>query len=413
MLRTQMFPCSMSKAEADALNRESGRCYSLVMVWHYRIYRQAGHWLAPRTDQKIGDFFSGPTTLHAHSKDAAQEGFPKACKTALACRKAGLDVKYPHKRKSYRTTIWKSTGIRLKRGQLILARARGLPPVIVPLPPNLAVLPQQAFHELRLVWDQPSRHYQWHAVVENYHIVPPAPGVGVVAVDLGEIHPATVTDGEEAVVFSARALRSARQYTAKRLAELQTLQSHKTRGSRRWKRLQARKNRFLAQQALRTRDIEHKVSHAVVDFAVERQAGTLVIGDVRDVADGKRLATKTQQKIGLWSHGKLRSYLTYKAEAAGISVPRPIDEAYTSQICPNCGHRHKPKGRTYHCPLCQLVAHRDVVGAVNILSRYQTGQVGQLPSPPIIKYRYPFATGSLQAGKRSRPDTAEMARGTA
>jgi hypothetical protein len=41
---------------------------------------------------------------------------------------------------------------------------------------------------------------------------------------------------------------------------------------------------------------------------------------VRDVADGKRLTTKSQQKIGLWSHGRQRQYITYKAEAAGIAV---------------------------------------------------------------------------------------------
>ena len=252
-------------------------------------------------------------------------------------------------------------------------------------------------------------------MVENGIAPQPAPGQNVVGIDLGEIHPATATDGEEAVVFSARVLRATHQYTAKRLAELKSLQDKgKTKHSRRWKRLQRRKSRFLAKQKRRTRDIEHKLSRAVVDFAVERQAGTIAIGDVRDVADGKRLGAKSQQKVGLWSHGKLREYIAYKAEGAGLAVPEPIDEAYSSQTCPNpaCGHRHKPRGRVYLCPKCGLVAHRDVVGAVNILSRYQTGQVGHLPAPPLsaVKYRHPFVTDSLQTGKRSRLDTAQVAR---
>jgi putative transposase len=60
---------------------------------------------------------------------------------------------------------------------------------------------------------------------------------------------------------------------------------------------------------------------------------TLVIGDVRDVADGKRLNTKSQQKIGLWTHVRQRSYIGYRAEAAGIDVTL-VEEAYTSQTCP-------------------------------------------------------------------------------
>ena len=51
----------------------------------------------------------------------------------------------------------------------------------------------------------------------------------------------------------------------------------------------------------------------MVDWAKERKAGTIAIGDVRDVADGKLLGAKSQQKIGLWSHGNVRRYITYKA----------------------------------------------------------------------------------------------------
>src|SRR5262249_18162280 len=66
--------------------------------------------------------------------------------------------------------------------------------------------------------------------------------------------------------------------------------------------------------------IRHTVSRAMVTYAVERQAGTLAVGDVRHVAEGKRMRAKSQQKISLWSHGNVRQYLTYKAHAAGIQV---------------------------------------------------------------------------------------------
>jgi hypothetical protein len=43
--------------------------------------------------------------------------------------------------------------------------------------------------------------------------------------------------------------------------------------------------------------------------------GTLAIGDARDVVDGKNLNRKSQQKVSNWSHGMIRQYIAYKAEA--------------------------------------------------------------------------------------------------
>lgn len=340
MIRVQMFRCSLTKVEADALNRESGRIYTNVLVWHYRIYRRKGHWLSENAAKRLEDYLGGSTTLHAHSRDSAQEGFYSACKVARSQRQRGLEMRYPFRRKIFRTTTWKNTGIRIRDGMLWLSRARSLEPIQVTLPAHLAACPASIFKQVELVWDRAGRRYAWHITMDDGREPPPAPGQTIVAVDLGEIHPAAVTDGKEATVISARRLRSIHQYTAKRLSAIQAQQSRKYKGSRRWKGLQSRKNRFLGQQKRRARDIEHKVSRAVVDLAKEHTAGTVAIGDVRNVANGKRLSTKSQQKIGLWSHGNVRQYITEKAKAAGIQVVL-VDEHQTSKTCPRCRHQHK------------------------------------------------------------------------
>jgi putative transposase len=401
MMRVQTLPCALAKAEADALNRESGRHYTNTLVWHYRIYRRTGHWLSEVTAGRLEDYLGGATLLHAHSRDAAQQGFYAACKVARSQQKSGLEMRYPHRRKCYRTTTWKNTGIRIREGVMLLSRARRLEPMHVALPENLLAYSASAYKQVELVWDRAGRHYHWHITLEEGAEPAPAPGNNLVAVDLGEIHPAALTDGTSADIITARRLRAARQYTAKRLSEIASKQSGMQQGSRRWQQLQRRKNRFLAQQQKRTRDIEHKVSRAVVDYAVERKAGTIAIGDVRDVANGKRLHAKSQQKIGLWSHGNVLQYITYKAQAAGITVEL-IDEHATSKTCPRCEHQYKPTGRVYRCPKCGLVAHRDAVGAVNILSRRQYGALAKILPPPLraTKYRYP-----AWQGKRSPLDT--------
>jgi putative transposase len=405
MIRTHVFSSSLPKDTADRLNRESGRIYTGVLVEHYRILRHSDHWLSPGAAEKLSDYLS-TTFLHAHSRDAAQQGFYKACKTAHAQKAAGMgQAHYPHHLKTFRTSIWKNTGIRKHDDVLLLSLARGHEPIRVPLPTELAVLPSESFIEMRLVWDRAGRRYNWHSVVEDALQPALPPGHAVAAVDLGEVHPAAVTDGKEGMVFSARALRSLSQYTNKRLAEIQSVLSKKEKHSRRYKRLVARKSRFLAKQKNKRRDIEHKVSRSVVDYAVERGVGTLVIGDVRDAADGVDYSKKSNQKISNWSHGKVRNYIEYKAAAAGIQTVF-ANEAYTSKTCPNpnCLHKIKPKGRVYRCPACGFVGHRDIVGASNILSRHLCGKLGQI-YPADTKYRHPFLTG-----KRSPADTRELAR---
>jgi hypothetical protein len=89
MMRVQIFPCSLAKADADALNRESGRVYTNMLVWHYRIYRRTGHWLSEHAAKRLEDYLGSATILHAHSRDAAQEGFYNACKVAKSQRADG------------------------------------------------------------------------------------------------------------------------------------------------------------------------------------------------------------------------------------------------------------------------------------------------------------------------------------
>jgi putative transposase len=97
------------------------------------------------------------------------------------------------------------------------------------------------------------------------------------------------------------------------------------------------------------------------------------------------LGHTNNQKISSWPHGRLRQYITYKAQAAGMVVEL-VDEAYTTQECPNCHKRHKPRGRNYHCPVCGFVSHRDAVGSANILSRYLYSELGFISPPGMIKY---------------------------
>ena len=86
------------------------------------------------------------------------------------------------------------------------------------------------FLEARLVFDKKSYKYTWHMVLEDGLVPPAAPGDRVLAVDMGEIHPAVIADTEQALVLSCRALRACKQYGNKRRSELASLRDRKNAG---------------------------------------------------------------------------------------------------------------------------------------------------------------------------------------
>jgi transposase len=74
-----------------------------------------------------------------------------------------------------------------------------------------------------------------------------------------------------------------------------------------------------------------------------------------------------------WRPGQMIAALADKAALAGIEVEL-VNERGTSSTCPRCGAKvPKPKGRTFYCPTCTLVAYRDLVGAANIAPRGSRG----------------------------------------
>lgn len=87
----------------------------------------------------------------------------------------------------------------------------------------------------------------------------------------------------------------------------------------------------------------------MVDWTADRQVGNLAVRDVRDAADGVGLRKQVHLKILNWTHGRLKAYVVNKAAAKGIAVEL-VNEAYTSQTCPNRGERHKTRrGRYVFC----------------------------------------------------------------
>lgn len=117
-------------------------------------------------------------------------------------------------------------------------------------------------------------------------------------------------------------------------------------------------------QSRRIKDINHKISKSVVDYADKHRSAIVLedLGNISKKGKAKRYVQKSQ-----WSFYQLETFIKYKAALLGIPVLF-VNPAYTSQICSRCGNINKPNGKRYKCS-CGNLTHRDVNAAFNISAR--------------------------------------------
>lgn len=374
--------------QLDALARAAGELYSHVVVDFWRTVRKHGVWLKPSSVMR----WHTSNQLHAHSADAVVQSFYGALKSWRKRRKTDPQAKPPYRRRRYFRVQWKSSAIRVRDGKLILSNGRGNTPVVVAWPWEAPVLVELgwtgAAYELRAVYSRPAAE-------------PVAEG-GTAGVDLGEVHPAVVHDGTRTTIFNGRELRAKRQYQNKLKAHLAAKQSRMRKGSRRWRKLKRSKRKQLRKLARQMWDILHKQTTALVSTLHERGVQTVAIGDVRDLRKRVDYGSAANQRIHQMVTGKVRWLITYKAERLGMRVVLQ-DEGYTSQECPRCGSRHKPRGREYTCPACGFRFHRDGVGAINIRRKYLGSGpvVGAMASPTGVRW-HPHQRARVAREERER-----------
>ena len=112
------------------------------------------------------------------------------------------------------------------------------------------------------------------------------------------------------------------------------------------------------------KDIDHKLSHDIIETAVFHHVRTIKLEQLSNIRSTTRTSRKNNHSLHTWSFYRLAQYIEYKARLAGIKVEY-VNPAYTSQMCPVCGHVHHANDRNYTCK-CGFHIHRDLLGAMNI-----------------------------------------------
>ena len=369
-------------AKASDARRAAGDLWTRLVKIHRFCRRR--HWRWPTASQ-LKAHFKQRFPLHSQTVQAIIEKFCATIDGVRTKRKHGdKQARYPWRFRRYFNPIFKGQALKIQGQHLLLPLGRGREPIRVHLPQAMPTgTPAQAelgYGEIYLT------------VTRAIPDPVPVPSSKAGGLDIGVIHLGLVSDGEEALAISGRGLRSVKQGRAKAQAKLRKKRSRTKPGSRRRKRLNRAQRRASQKVDRITRNALHHTVNQIVAFCLAYGITVLYAGDLGTLNHKKRhrRSRRTNQDVGALEFGRLELYLEYKLRRYGIQLIK-ISEAYTSQTCPRCGHLNKMAGRTYRCRACDYRAHRDGVGAVNILNKGMYGAIhpGVILVPPRITYRHP------------------------
>jgi putative transposase len=230
-----------------------------------------------------------------------------------------------------------------------------------------------------------------------------------IGADLGIVRHAVLATPDRVVFFSGKEARHRREH----FADIRRrYQRHKR--TDRVKDQRGKESRWM-------RDINHKLSHAIVDLACQYSNPVIVLEKLDGIRSRARGSKRFNRMMSSWTFRQLADFLEYKAARAGVQVLY-IDPRGTSKTCPRCGHAtrsNRPDQGHFRCVSCGYQANADMVAARNIAAagaslwqqgqpdtaRPDKGQTGEVaPRPDGVKDCSVADSGKLCDADQSDPN---------
>lgn len=300
------------------------------------------------------------------------------------------DCLYPYKKKKNFNTLWDHQifKINYNKNIIYLSKAKGLlkttgetyfqKPIKIftkNIPPNILIIELKYDNGLKLCLN-----YYEETINKNIN-----KGYNnICSIDFGEIHSITSIDNNgNSLIITGREIRSIQRFRNKELAKLNNMLSKCIKGSRKYKKLRSAIIKLSSKTNQKINYLLHKISKLFINYINNNKINKVIIGNLNNFnmnLKNKKRKKGQLQRLTQWSYGKLKYKIKYKLKNININLIE-ISEEFTSQTCPFCGNKHKPKGRNYVCK-CGYKNHRDIVGAINILSKYlNNGKIKSINLP--------------------------------
>lgn len=367
---------------AKELSMYSGRIYSKAVSLYWKIYEQKSIGLSNKSIEKYMDQCyrqKKDFPLHSQSQQAAYQQFMTArdsfFKNHKKLKKQGKSQKLkelnpPYKTKKYNKVCYKKQAFSFKEDDkgTYLRISNGRKGKALKLYKyNLDKLPQYG----ELIFNHNKRKYELHLTVKVEMDKYNHRDNNTLAIDLGVIHPMVCYEDKnnKSIIFNGGELNSKLQYRNKKLTEFQEKMSRCKKYSNRYRKLKHAKDRVLGNLKNQIEDILHKQLSYLISYCLQNEISTIVVGDVDGIRENVNFHQKVGQKIHQWVYGKIYNMLEQKCDYVNINLVKQ-EESYTSQSCPNCGHKYKPNDRNYNCSNCSYSFHRDSIGSINIYRKF-------------------------------------------
>ncbi len=274
--------------------------------------------------------------------------------TALESVKA-LKFKFQPKKSENSGIRYDKRLFSLRGQQLTLSSINGRIKTIIKFPEWCSeIVKEGKIKAVQLCWDKKQKQFAANIVFSLFDVQPKTNGT-IIGLDRGLINLVTSSESE---IFGGVSVRQSQRkflYLRKKLSAKGTHSA-----KRLLRKISGTEQRF-------SREVNHIITKKL---ASRSEVKTYVIEDLTAIRRQKR-GRKMNKLLHSWAFKQFESFLTYKCEAAGISVEK-VDARYTSQRCSCCGtiRKENRKGGNYSCNRCGFTGHADINAACNIRDRW-------------------------------------------
>jgi len=121
---------------------------------------------------------------------------------------------------------------------------------------------------------------------------------------------------------------------------------------------------------------ENEINRAFNEFYKERRPKTIAYEDLSHLR-GKARSKGLSRKVSNWQRSIIKERLEYKNHVFSVTDPGPVNAAYSSQECPECGwvEAKNRSGDAFKCRKCGFAADADHVAAMNLKKRLHDEEI--------------------------------------